>query len=142
MSMYNMLFGRNPHAKLLLSMLNLSESDCGRYRDAFISDKQIAIYTRNGGGNRKDYEDVTKKLQSHPLYVSDADDDFDSTYATYYFQVPGKYKEIVSAMPTSAGGDERWISKLAELKDMSPEDLRTRFPELTQIVESIVRQVT
>jgi len=31
----------------------------------------------------------------HPLYLYDEDDDFDCTYATIYFSIPEKFKDIV-----------------------------------------------
>lgn len=105
MSLYNMLFGRNPMSRLLLSMLNLTEGDVGRFRDCYIArDDQnrphIVIYTRNGGGNRDDYEEVTSALQAHPEYVTDYDDDFDCTYASYEFKVPEKFLATVEELAT------------------------------------------
>lgn len=73
--------------------LNLFERDFGRFRDAWVEWDEnqvlrIAVYTRNGGGNRPDYAAVTDALRQHPCYITDRDDDFDSTYATYYFHFP------------------------------------------------------
>ncbi len=57
----------------------------------------IGISTRQGGGNRECYCEEydshesyclavnNDELSSHPQYVRDADDDFDNTYATFYF---------------------------------------------------------
>ena len=98
MSLYNALFGRNPASRLLLAMLNLTEGDVGRFRDCYLKRDEetkelcIVVYTRNGGGNRDDYEAVTEALQAHPAYLSDADDDFDCTYASYFFKVPEAFK--------------------------------------------------
>lgn len=54
MSLYNLLFGTNPQADVLLAALGLSRGDVGRFRDTFIDGQRqlIAVYTRNGGGNR------------------------------------------------------------------------------------------
>lgn len=52
MSMYNAIFGTNPFADLLLSAVGLDRSAVGRFRDCYIEDGMIAVYTRNGGGNR------------------------------------------------------------------------------------------
>lgn len=111
MSLYNALFGRNPASRFLLAMLGLAEGDVGRFRDCYLcrkdddpkNDLQIAIYTRNGGGNRSDYEEVTAKLQAHPAYLDDADDDFDCTYATYRFKVPEKFKATADELATLGG---------------------------------------
>jgi hypothetical protein len=53
MSFYNMLHGINPMADQLLACLGLTRGDVGRFRDAYVSEGKIAIYTRNGGGNRE-----------------------------------------------------------------------------------------
>jgi hypothetical protein len=53
MSMYNALHGINPMADQLLACLGLTRADVGRFRDAYVSEGTIAVYTRNGGGNRE-----------------------------------------------------------------------------------------
>lgn len=89
MSLYNMLFGKNPDTAPILAALNLSEGMIERFRDVWIDEDEnrIVIYTRTGGGNREYYQNEV--LTSHPLYIRDEDDDFDSTYAKYYFAIPG-----------------------------------------------------
>lgn len=113
MNMYNVLFGKGPHAKLLLAALSCTENDFYRFRDCYLDDKgRIAVYTRGGGGNREcrcdkhaDPEARTAEFggewhdpacvrivqatnRRHPCYLFDEDDGFDSTYATFYFSVP------------------------------------------------------
>lgn len=129
--MYNMLFGKNPASRLLLAMLNLAEPDVGRFRDCYLrrgargadapsSDEElyIVIYTRNGGGNRDDYEEVTAALQALPTYVDDYDDDFDCTYASYEFKVPEAFKataeELASLGASSAVSPEEKFKTLIE----------------------------
>lgn len=92
MSLYNLLFGKNPNTKALLAFLELNELDIERFRDCWINDdNELVIYTRTGGGNRECYPN--EALTSHPLYIRDEDDDFDSTYAKYYFALPEPPKE-------------------------------------------------
>ena len=103
MSLYGALFGRNPSSRLLLAMLDLAEGDVGRFRDCYLERAEtgvlsIIVYTRNGGGNREDYEAVTEALQAHPQYLWDTDDDFDETYASYVFSVPEKFKETAEEL--------------------------------------------
>lgn len=88
MSFYNALFGKNPSSDLLLAILDIKQNDVERFRDCSIDFEasRISIYTRTGGGNRDDYPN--EKLTSHACYLHDEDDDFDSTYATYYFKFP------------------------------------------------------
>lgn len=97
MSLYNMLFGQNPAADLLLAMLNLNQGDVGRYRDCYPSEDgtKILVYTRNGGGNREQYQGVLDALKDHPNWLNDQDDDFDCTYATIEFSVPAGCEEAV-----------------------------------------------
>ena len=97
MSLYNMVAGYHPTARVVLDMLELSPDDCGRFRDAYITeDGELAIFTRNGGGNRDDYQSVIDTLAEHPNYLRDEDDDFDSTYCTIFFSVPDKEDAIES----------------------------------------------
>lgn len=86
MSFYNMLFGINPDYKKILSLLDLKEEDIERFRDCGLKDGRIYIYTRTGGDNRECFPNEI--LTSNPHYLYDENDDFDSTYATYYFSIP------------------------------------------------------
>lgn len=126
MSMYDLVAAdghQNRRGAFLIAALG--NPDVGRFRDAWVEkgddgEPVIAIYTRNGGGNREDYEDVIDGLQGHPLYLRDADDDFDSTYATFYFRTPD---ELVEAFRESAGEpvnmSDRWQQAIAALSRKS-----------------------
>lgn len=108
MSLYNLLFGRNPLAGVLMGVLDLTPGDVGRFRDCFLAKGEtgaleIHIFTRNGGGNRDDYEDVTETLRAHANYLRDWDDDFDCTYATYAFAVPDAFADAVMTLAGSPG---------------------------------------
>lgn len=93
MSLYNLLFGVNQDADELLKILGLTESDFGRFRDAYLDEKgtSIIVYTRCGGGNRDYYEEVFSRMEKHPEYVTDYDDDYDCTYAYFVFSVPKEF---------------------------------------------------
>lgn len=63
-------------------------------------DLVVEIYTRNGGGNREHYDEdddpsspasVMESFPQHPNYITDWDDDFDSTYATILLRVPDSH---------------------------------------------------
>lgn len=109
MSLYNQLFGMNPLSVDLLRIIDVGgdEFPVARFRDAHFvevkDDLRIAVFTRQGGGNRHCYGDEydgdcggpsgcsgcsNDQLKHHPLYVRDYDDDFDSTYATFEFRPP------------------------------------------------------
>jgi len=111
-SLYNMVHGTHPIAPLVLALIDKhAPAKFGRLRDAWVERTEagsirLAVYTRNGGGNRECWDGGTigcecagccieKLLPVHPLYLSDADDDFDCTYATIYFKVPPNAEAIL-----------------------------------------------
>lgn len=134
MSLYNTLFGKNSLSNILLQSLGLTEEDCGRFRDAYLDDGKIVIYTRNGGGNRghwyyayEQYEAgdncpcpgciITYSLPNHPNYIQDYDDDFDNTYAYVEFSIPDKYKEFFLELEKEQLDVETIGTKFATLLD-------------------------
>jgi hypothetical protein len=137
MNLYNALFGHTGLGPAVLAALNLKPGDVGRYRDAWVEkdsngDVRLAVYTRNGGGNREHYDDakdpgadcdctgctIKYRMPKHPLYLYDTDDDFDSTYATAYYRVPDEYRAEFEAIALDQPIDpsERWLKMLASLK--------------------------
>ena len=92
MSLYNMINGFNPACVLIMPMLGRKQDEYPRFRDCFVTEeKNIAIYTRVGGGNRNcGYGE--EELYKDENFLNTYDDDFDSTYATYEFKVPEKWK--------------------------------------------------
>lgn len=93
MSLYNMINGFNMGACFyIMPMLGRKQEEYPRFRDCFVTEKgTIAIYTRVGGGNRNcGYGE--EKLYEDENFIKTYDDDFDSTYATYEFKVPEKWK--------------------------------------------------
>lgn len=155
MSMYGLLFGRNSLSTLILAMLNLTEGDVGRFRDVFISEGKIAVYTRNGGGNRECWNEgekedchcpgcvITHYLPKHPNYLYDKDDDFDCTYATIYFSFPEQYKVILEAMDAGKfNPDKRWVEKLKEIEASSKDDLKAKYPQIVALVEEIAKKLS
>lgn len=108
--LYNALFGENVSQKdFLLKLLGKHAGDFGRYRDIYVTDKHIVVHTRNGGGNRDEYEYVFEEMSSHPLYAFDEDDDFDCTYANIYFKYPEGYEEVLTEMAAGTiTPSEKW----------------------------------
>lgn len=92
MSLYNMMNGFNPACVIIMPMLGRKQEEFPRFRDCFVEDGKIAIYTRVGGNNRGCGfgEEI---LYQDPNFVSTYDDEFDNTYATYLFNVPEKWKD-------------------------------------------------
>lgn len=93
MSLYNMMNGYNPACVFIMPMLGRKENEYPRFRDCFVTDDgHIAIYTRVGGGNRG-CGFGEEELYKDENFLTTYDDDFDSTYATYEFKVPAKWKK-------------------------------------------------
>jgi hypothetical protein len=63
MSLYNALFGANPNSDVLMRILVEAQPkfNPGRFRDIYLNadGSRILLHTRNGGGNREHYEDLT-----------------------------------------------------------------------------------
>lgn len=116
--LYNMLFGENKHqASFLFALLDKTPGDFGRYRDIYVTDTHIVVHTRNGGGNREDYEHVFEEMSEHPLYAYDEDDDFDCTYANIYFNHPAEYSEVLKEMAVgTVTPSEKWKAMFAALE--------------------------
>lgn len=115
MSLYNLLFGKNPDTALVLAIIGLKEHDIERFRDCGVTQDGVYVYTRTGGGNREEYQN--KILTSSPYYRYDEDDGFDSTYATYYFDFPEEIKDDVISMLENieehgvSGNLIKWLNK-------------------------------
>jgi hypothetical protein len=125
MGLYNIVHGTNPFAPMLLIALGFEKfTDVGRFRDAFVTNGEIAVYTRNGGGNRRCIHNakdkdcgqpdcyacvINHRLPKHPLYLRDKDDNFDNTYATVYFKLPPQYAESLRTLDIGEfDPDNRW----------------------------------
>lgn len=117
MSLYNMLHGVNPMAQVLLAALGIDRGDVPRFRDCYWNGEHICIYTRTGGGNREDYESENTALTLRDGYVRDEDDEFDSTYATFYFAPSPKLKDALTAVPAAdATPAQKWESLFTRLQ--------------------------
>lgn len=127
MSMMMALVGRTPGAAMLLAAAGLDPQRCGRLRDCFLnSDLQVVVFTRNGGGNRPDYEEATEYFRSQPGFVRDYDDDFDSTYAYYVLKMdetsyPTEFRQQFYDRTTAVVGTpmERFHRVMEKMQDES-----------------------
>ena len=92
MSLYNMLMGFNPACVVIMPMLGRKQEEWPRFRDCFVTEEgNIAIYTRVGGGNRNcGYGEENLYYDEH--FIKTYDDEYDTTYGTYEFKVPEKWK--------------------------------------------------
>lgn len=121
-TMYNLLFGVNPMTPLLLGFLETSADQVPRFRECYIDEqKRIVIYTRTGGGNRDWYESEAScrdhypesflgedkpsgpwnaDLRKLPGFLYDEDDEFDCTYASFYYQPSEEIAPLVEQLTT------------------------------------------
>lgn len=137
MSLYNMIFGVNPAAGILLGILGHTPETFGRFRDIYVTEMNdeivIAVYTRNGGGNREHYDfddmpeagpecdctgcTITYAIPALDGYISDEDDSFDSTYCTIYMRPPEEYRELLASAVSETTPDDDWQEFIAALND-------------------------
>jgi len=121
MSMYNMIFGMNPDSGKLLEILGKTQADFGRFRNVYMEDGYIVVHTRNGGGNREDYEDVFDEMSEHPWYSHNEDDSFDCTYANIYFKIPeGADQTFIALQGLDEGAipNKQWAELFAMMEAM------------------------
>jgi hypothetical protein len=134
MSLYNALFGINHLTPMLLGFLGVKADDVPRFRDCYIEDGKIVLHTRMGGGNRGhwDYADgeggpdcscpgcrAAYFLTSIPGYLRNEDDDFDCTYASYYYDPQPEVAELVRQLETIGGCNDpgaRWQKLFADME--------------------------
>ena len=142
MSLYDVALGDGgQHERGAILLQVLGGPTVARFRDAWAETSDdgpvIAIYTRQGGGNRECnceefgrehvpeqcYAACNEALAAHPLYLRDADDEFDATYCTFYFRAPDEFRGVLTRLagePVNMG--ERWKAAIERLEsgDLRP----------------------
>lgn len=120
--LYNMVFpGAFARADVLLPLLGIAEDKIARFRDVWVEREEdgrlyFRVYTRLGGGNRPDYVDAIERLRAHPTYVRDADDLFDTTYASFWFNVQNDLVDHLGSVACEPiDVDARWRATLEAL---------------------------
>ena len=128
MSLYNILNGVNPATFFILPMLGEKHpTNYPRFRDCFVENNEIHVYTRVGGVNRN-CNFGEEELQNHPNYLRDFDDDFDNTYATYVFSVPDEFKSDFDLIESG---------KLKEISSKYKERLYLVYPKLKDAFDKL-----
>lgn len=131
MSMYHLINGVNPATFLILPMLGKHPDEYPRFRDCFIADEdhpefdgKIQVYTRTGGENRETYRAENAEMEQTEGFITTFDDNFDSTYASWVFEVPERWR-----------ADFDTITNRKEVKAVSKEyqaELRRVYPKLEE----------
>lgn len=133
MSLYNMINGFSPACLFIMPMLGRKQEEYPRFRDCFVTDEgNIAIYTRVGGGNRNTvYEE--EKLYEDENFLTTYDDEYDSTYGTYEFKVPEKWK---------ADFDNIMSGKVTEVSEEYIKYVKDFYPTLAEegVIDKIFRR--
>jgi hypothetical protein len=156
MSMYNMIHGYNPLAGVLMKILDVTPNKIPRFRDCYFDGEHIVIYTRTGGGNREFYDEPNEDnkdgpwnsdLRQLPGYVRDEDDDFDSTYASFYFSVPEQFGYLVDKLKSMAQKEtqsEKWEATLERIKNGNPDDpfMKRMLESFAPVFQSIEKHLS
>lgn len=140
MSLYNMIHGVNPMAGALLAALGLAPHTIGRFRDCYWDGTHICVHTRTGGGNREGYQAENDALCAVAGYSHDADDDFDSTYATFYFKPSAPLLEALKQVQaTDATPAQRWQGFFDKLQGGIVDEQTKRVSEaMKPVIEHLV----
>lgn len=146
MSLYNLINGYNPAGIFFLPMLGKHPDEYPRFRDCFLYDEDkpehrghIHIYTRTGGMNRNYYSEENSELTNMPGYVTDYDDSFDSTFATWVFEVPDEWREQYEAITRNRAEDitqeyyEHVMGIYPKLKDDVPLPMFKQFASMMRM---------
>lgn len=128
MSLYNALFGVQSTADAALAMLGITREQPPRFRDAYFTMQEerpvIVVHTRTGGGNRESYESENDWMSTLPGFLYDRDDDFDCTYADFFYKVPEAHRQAVADALAESGNPaspaEKWQALFAALQSAKP----------------------
>lgn len=105
MSLYNMVMGINPYGPGLMALLGIDPRMVPRLRDCYVDveAKQVVVLTRTGGGNRLGYAEENAWMESRPGFVKTEDDDYDSTFAKFWYAVDAKDADIIDEVAKAQG---------------------------------------
>jgi len=135
-----MFFKETNIVQAALQILGLTRESFGRFRNVFITEGMIAVYTRCGGGNRESYGEMFNRMREHPLYLRDRDDDFDCTYATIFFSIPEKYEKMLALFDMGEfDPNKMWTDKLEKIeKGELTEEEKVNMEQLMKTISEVV----
>ena len=133
MSLYNLLHGINPFSKFYTDLLGLDMARIPRFRDTYLEadnqETRIVIHTRTGGGNRETFSDHNKYLTENPNYLFDRDDDFDRTYANWFFKIPEEAKNMMVSIiekDLRKAPKEQWQDLIKKMNEKNTDDPKVK----------------
>lgn len=125
--LYNLLCGVNPATFLILPMLDRHPDEYPRFRDCFVNEEnQIVVYTRVGGNNRNSLFNE-KELYKDPNFVNTYDDDYDSTYGYYVFNVPEKWKSDFDKIMNKEKPSKEYVEQMCKVFPKLADKFRQLF---------------
>ena len=146
--MYEMTCNINPDARMVLDLIGMDPEflleEC-RLRDIYLSKDRtrVVIFTRIGGGNRENYTPAITKLRNYKGYVTDYDDDFDNTYASFEYNIPPeKLPNVVAFLASSdtTTGSEKLKQSLEKL-EKEPEEFLKEHPAFKAFMDDFIKQI-
>ena len=94
---------------ILQGVLGKTSESFGRFRHLHLDKDHLVVETRCGGPNREFYQSMYDEMQAHSLFDYYKDDDFDHTYAYFFFRYPPNIAEQIKCIVQSQStGGERW----------------------------------
>lgn len=145
--MYEMTCNINPDARMVLDLIGIDPEfllEEARLRDVYLSKDRtrVVIFTRIGGGNRSYHSPAITKLRNFKGYVTDYDDEFDNTYASFEYKIPQEKLPIVVAFlansDTTTGG-EKLKAGLKQLEE-NPEEYLKEHPAFKALMDNLIKE--
>jgi hypothetical protein len=139
-SLYNAIFGVDVAAPAVLAALQIRPNQIPRVRDLWKKDGKLVIYTRTGGRNRAYFDSAESRkrespeatdeelagpynddLRALPGFLRDYDDEYDTTYALFEFEIPEWAKDLLAEVPDRERlPAERWKTMFEAVKNDTP----------------------
>lgn len=145
--LYNAIFGMNLATVLVAPMLTEERPEryFPRFRDCYVEDGNIVVYTRVGGGNRfenhgdPDFDFGESKLYDLPTFIKTYDDEFDTTYGYYVFGVPDEWKADFERVTAGKLGElsDAYVERIAKCYEVDAGKLKETFAAAKIDVEAL-----
>lgn len=146
--MYEMTCNINPDARMVLDLIGIDPEfllEEARLRDVYLSKDRtrVVIFTRIGGGNRSYHAPAITKLRNFKGYVTDYDDDFDNTYASFEYKIPQEKLPMVVAFLASSDtttGGEKLKASLKQLEE-NPDKFLDEHPAFKAFMDDFINKL-
>lgn len=146
--MYETICNINPDAKMILNLIGIDPKfllEEARLRDVYLSkDKtRVVIFTRIGGNNRSYHFPAITKLRNFKGYITDYDDEFDNTYASFEYQIPQeKLPRVVAFLASSdtTTGGEKIKASLKQLEE-NPDKFLDEHPAFKTFMDNFIKNL-